>query len=204
MCSLFSKQIMSSFPDTMGKLYSKMCKRSNLYAHRGVDSIGFAKCCCLPGLPDRAPQSPTSPTPNQRGPNRGKDYFWLGTPGWSLILPRKPHYLGLLGWNYRGHSAKGALSGEDPARPWAGHGHGRTPMEGSPGQKELGVFSYSMTNGHGAQGTLCEAELLKLFHISVPGGRQKWTQDAWGSRSASFHWMSCCWESTKLGGRQHL
>lgn len=169
-----------------GKLYSKMCKHSDLYVHRGVDSLGFAKCSCLTGLPGWAPQSSTSPTPNQRGPNRGKDYFRPKTPGWSLILPCKPHYLGLLGWNYRGHSVKGALSCEDPARQWAGHGHGWTPMEGSPGQKEPGVFSYFHDQGHEAQGTLCKAELLKLFHTSFPWGRQKWAQGAWGSRSASF------------------
>jgi hypothetical protein len=41
-------------------------------------------------------------------------------------------------------------------------------MEGSPEQKELDVFLSLMTNGQEAQGALCEEELLKLFHISIP------------------------------------
>lgn len=68
------------------------------------------------------------------------------------------------------------------AHQWADHGHGWTAMEGSPGQKEPGVFICLKTNGHGAQGALCKAELLKLFHISIPQGRQneRSTLEAWG------------------------
>lgn len=66
-------------------------------------------------------------------------------------------------------SAKEALVSEDPVRQWAPKvivdSSGRQPR--TEGTKDI----FSATKGQEAQGTLYKAELLKLFHISIPRGR---------------------------------